>query len=70
LDLGLGLEYLLGIYNKNCILLGVNMLTMFCLLVYGVFPSQMGIPLWALFLSLSVDLLFMISTRKKENKNV
>jgi len=32
------------------------MLTVFCLLVYGMWPNQLGIPIWALFVSIAVDL--------------
>jgi hypothetical protein len=32
------------------------MLTIFCLLVYGMWPNQLGIPVWALFISIGVDL--------------
>jgi len=41
------------------------MITLFCLVVYGLFPSQLGIPVWALFLSLGVDLSLMIASNRK-----
>jgi len=41
------------------------MLTMFCLLFYGMFPSQMGIPIWALFLSLAIDTILIVMSSKK-----
>ena len=40
------------------------MITLFCLLVFNVWPSQLGVPLWVLLLSLLGDLGLFIWGRK------
>lgn len=42
------------------------MITFFCLVVYGAWPHQVGIPWWAVLLSLGLDLLLMWKRGKNE----
>lgn len=41
------------------------MITLFCLLVYSAFPSQLGIPFWVVILCLALDILLFSSGAKR-----
>ena len=43
------------------------MLTVFCLIVWGQFPLDVGFPLWALILSLACDLTLMALSKRQNH---
>ena len=46
------------------------MITLFCLVVFGQFPHELGIPLYMIIISLIFDVLLMIKTDKHTIKGI